>query len=262
MENNKTLSEMLDTKRFKIVDSHCHLGPLGTFDIQDSGIDDMVSIMDSLNVEAMCIAPHLGLRLDCKRANDYTFEALTRYPERFIGMGMVNPNREEEITGELERCFDELKMTIIKLHPNESKCPMTRKSYQKVYDFASERSLPILNHDWQSADRVEKLAKKYPNVIFIQAHNGGNWSGKTEDPYFNLANDLDNFYIDICASPICYGSLEKLLDKVSEDKILYGSDTPFLNMAYGLSKVLMADLDDDIKQKILSSNFLKIINRN
>jgi len=244
---------------FKIIDSHAHLGSYSRFHIEQGGIEELIRQMDRIKVEKITISPMIGLQTDAKLANDITHECIKQYPSRVWGMATLNPNREGEVIDELERCFDTLGMTLIKLHPEESKCPMSRKVYEKVYAFAQERSLPILNHDWQSPERLAKLAETYPAVRFVQAHNGGNWDGKREDPYFDLARDHEHIYIDICASPIFYDALEKLVEYVGPKKILFGSDAPFLNLAFEVGKVILSNLSDDDKQLIFADNFLRMI---
>lgn len=255
----KTLSEAMDTSRFRIVDSHCHLGVYNKFDIQFGYEDDLVRQMDEVGVEKIAISPMIGLNIDCKRGNDLTAAVIKKYPDRFLGMATINPNREDEIIPELERCFDSLGMTMIKLHPDESECPMSRKSYERVYEFAAERKLAILNHDWQSPQRLELLAKRYPQVRFVQAHSAGNWDGHRDDDYFRLARDYENVFVDICASPVFYNALEELVKIAGADNILFGSDAPFLNLGFAVGKVMLADLSDEDKQKILADNFLRMI---
>lgn len=255
----KPISEQLDTSKYKIVDSHAHHGLYHKFDIQGGFEDDLVSQMDRIGVDAMAISPMVGLGLDSRLANDITAEVLKKYPGQFYGMALATGNRPKEILSELTRCFDNLGMSFIKLHPDESSCPMTQKCYDHIYGFAAERKLAILNHDWQSPKRVEELAKKYPQVRFIQAHSGGNWDGHREDDYFRVAREYENVFVDICASPIFYGALEALVEIAGADNIIFGSDAPFLNLAFGVGKVLMADLSCQDKQKIFADNFLGAI---
>lgn len=245
----------MDTSKFTIIDAHAHVGKLSTFDIQGGLIDDFIKQMDHIGINQAVISPHLGLKFDAQRSNDYTAECIRKYPSRIIGMATINPNRPEEVIPELERCFDKLNMTIIKLHPEEAKCPMDRSVYQRVYDFAGERGVPILNHDWQSHKRLESLAAKYQNVNFLQAHNGGNWDAHKEDPYFPIVRDMENVFLDTCASPVFYGALEKIVKLIGIDKILFGTDAPFLNFAFGIGKILMADLSHEEKQKLFADNF-------
>ncbi len=259
---NKTLSQVLDTSGYRIIDSHAHLGCYAKFNIISHDADSLVKQMDELGVQRAALSHMLGLKTDCRTGNDFTGEAIKNYPDRIIGMATINPNRKEEVIKELERCFDKLGMSMIKLHPEESNCNMERPVYTMVYDFANERGLPIMNHSWEEPKRMETLANKYKNVRFIQAHSAGNWDGHREEDYFRVARECENAYVDIVASPVFYNALEKTVELVGEDKILFGTDFPFLNLGYGLGKVLMANISREAKQKILADNFLKILGEN
>lgn len=253
------LPASLDTSRFRIVDAHAHLGENRYFDIPSGYADGLIAQMDRIGIAQAAISAMIGLYMDCRLGNDWVAQAMERYPGRFIGMATVSPGRPEEIIPELTRCFDGLQMSVIKLHPNESEYPMSHPVYEQIYPFAQERGLPILNHDWQSPARLMKLAARYPRVRFIQAHSAGNWDGRREDDYFRLARDCENVYVDICASPIFYGALEKLVDLAGPDHILFGSDFPFLNLGFGVGKVMIAYLTDEVKQKIFADNFLRLL---
>lgn len=256
---DNTLRERLDTRRFRIVDSHAHLGFYGPFDIQGDCTDDLVVQMDRIGVQAAAISPLVGLDVDVPQGNDDVARMIKKYPGRFIGMAVVNPNRPETILPELTRCFDDLGMRMIKLHPDFARCPMTAASYDFVYGFAQERGLLILNHNWQSAKRLETLAKQYPRMRMVQAHSAGNWDGHHPSDYFRVARDTGNVYVDICASPVFYGALETLVPLAGEDKILFGSDMPFLSLGFAVGKVMLSELTDAVKQKILADNFLRAL---
>ncbi len=257
---DKVLRERLNTKKFRIVDSHAHMGFYVPFDIQGNCVDDLIVQMDRVGVEQAVISPMASLNVDVALGNDWMDQMILKYPDRIKGMAVVNPNRPQEIVQELERCFDKLHMSMIKLHPEMHGCPMSRKCYDLVYGFANERALMILNHDWQSPKRMEELVRKYPNIRLVQAHSAGNWDGHREDDYFRVARDNEHAFVDICASPIFYDALEKLVDLAGEDNIFFGSDVPFLSLGFAVGKVMMADLSDEIKQKILADNFLKALN--
>ncbi len=255
----ENLATRLDTSKYHIIDSHAHLGKYALFHIPSGEAEDLVAQMDKLGVSQIAISPMLGLRMDCVRSNDMTYEAMQKYPERIIGMATINPNRKDEIIPELERCFDKLGMSMIKLHPDETACHMDNPVYELVYDFASERGLAIMNHSWEDPKRMEKLAGKYPNVRFIQAHSAGNWDGHRVEDYFRVARECPNAYVDLVASPVFYDALEKTVELVGEDKILFGSDAPFLNLGFELGKILLANISHTAKEKILAKNFQKII---
>ena len=49
------------------------------------------------------------------------------------------------------------------------------------------------------------------------------------------------------------------MEKADNSKVLFGSDCPFHDLRPGLSRILFADLDDNVKIGILGENFKKLI---
>lgn len=253
--------EKMDVSSYNIIDSHCHVGGYYKFHYADGDIDALVKGMDEIGVSKIAVSSITAIEVDCVKGNDMVAEAVRKYPDRVIGMAAVNPNRPEEITGELIRCFDRLNLSMIKLHPAFYACPMTSPNYEPVYEFANERRLCILNHSWEDPKLLERLSIKYPEINFIQAHSAGNWDGHREDGFIELAKYQENVYVDIVASPVFYDALEKLVDKVGANKILFGSDYPFLNLGFGIGKVVLSDLSEEEKRLIFHDNFHRILYR-
>jgi predicted TIM-barrel fold metal-dependent hydrolase len=50
------------------------------------------------------------------------------------------------------------------------------------------------------------------------------------------------------------GTLERLVRELGDDRVLFGTDMPYLNAGGQIGKVLLARLDDSVKKKILAEN--------
>ena len=70
--------------------------------------------------------------------------------------------------------------------------------------------------------------------------------------------DKGNIYVDTCVSLLPVGTMERLVDNLGVERILFGSDMPYLNLGGQLGKVLMAKFGDDVKKKILAGNAKKL----
>src|SRR5271155_2603789 len=77
----------------RIVDCHGHFGYYSKTKIIPADADSMIHVMDRVGVEKICISSFLSIGPDCKRGNDLVAEAVRKYPHRFVGYGVVNPNR-------------------------------------------------------------------------------------------------------------------------------------------------------------------------
>jgi predicted TIM-barrel fold metal-dependent hydrolase len=58
-----------------------------------------------------------------------------------------------------------------------------------------------------------------------------------------------------------YGNVEYFVANVPTEKILFGSDMPFLNLGQQVGKVLFARISDDAKRKLLSTNARKLFSQ-
>ena len=63
-----------------------------------------------------------------------------------------------------------------------------------------------------------------------------------------------NVYLDISGDVFCYRLLETLLETLPAEKILFGSDYPWLDIRANLTRVLLADIDMQAKEAILGRN--------
>ena len=99
------------------------------------------------------------------------------------------------------------------------------------------------------------LAGKHKGANFVLAHSG---VGSIEE-YIRLANDYPNVYLELCGSTCVLGVVERLVTDVPVEKILWGSDTFFINTAHQLGKVLGANIPEGTKRKLLSTNARRLL---
>jgi predicted TIM-barrel fold metal-dependent hydrolase len=242
----------------RVVDGHGHLGYYHNTRIIPTDAEAMIRVMDRVGVEKICVSSFLSIGPDCKAGNDMVADAINKSPDRFIGYGVVNPNRPQEIDSELRRCFENLGMRAIKLHPVTHQVPIDGSAYQRVFDFAANQHLPILSHDWGKPAFLDRLASDYPDISFIIAHTGF-WDGRSDFAYAGVIGCHDNVYLDLAYSNIFYEALERLVALIGAPKIVFGSDFPLHDLGYQLGRVIFARLSTDEKQKILGLNMLRII---
>lgn len=239
----------------KIIDVHCHVGPWFNFRIPQAGsVESMLEVMDRVGVQYACVTACLSIGPDMKRGNDWVLAIRSRYPRRILGYCTVNPNYAREIPAELERSYAG-GCRAIKLHDFHGR-RYDDAGYQAAYEFAEERHLPVLVHTWGKGNGsvLASMAARYPRALFIFAHAGS----ADREEYVRWSRELPNAYIDLVFSAMPYGSVEYFVQRSPVEKILYGSDMPFMNLPQQIGKVLMARASDEVKRKILSENARRI----
>jgi uncharacterized protein len=101
---------------------------------------------------------------------------------------------------------------------------------------------------------VRKIAGKYNNVKIICGHSfHGDW-----DNGFTLA-EYPNVYFELTAVLDDRGVLEKLVEKVGSDRILFGTDLPWFSTHHGVGAVLSADITDEDRHAILHGNAERLL---
>jgi len=246
-----------------IIDCHTHLGPWFAFRIPgDPGAAGMVEMMDRLGIRTVLCAPHLGLGPDDSAGNDLLFRAMDEHPGRIFGYCTINPNRSEEHKRtELQRCANDPRFVGIKIHPGLHHHRLDGSGYHVVWEFAQERKWPMLVHTWGgdalcSPAMLAAPARQYPGVTILIGHCGANLQGVEES--IALAQEAANVYLDITASYLPYGILERMVAEAGADRVLFGTDLPFLDPRPKITQVACARLSVEDKLKIFTENARRV----
>ena len=265
MQIKEAVEKGLPLKDVLVIDAHAHLGATvdGWMYIPTPDIDTMIRLMDKMGVDQICASAILAFP-DYTRGNDLTAEAVKKYPDRFVGLAVVNPHYAEDVRPELERCFDRLGMRGIKIHPTSNDYPVDGEGYQEVWKFASERKTFVLSHTWHGTStcnpgKFVSIANKYPDVSFILGHSGGQAKGYQEA--IKAVKECPNLYLDLTGSLITGTWVERMVEAVGAERIVYGTDFPFIDPFYEFGKVCYANIDEESKKKILGLNMAKIIRK-
>lgn len=247
-----------------IADCHGHFGVQPDFPGHKGSPDEMVQVMDLLNIEVLAITSTLACYNDCPRGNAEISEVLKKHLHRFLGYITVNPNPPGEALRELERWSAFHHPPLIKLHPDLHKYPVHGPNYSPVWDYANQNRAIVLVHTWES-DRncgpllLAPIASEFPNATIILGHSGVTVRGYEQS--FEAAKAAPNLFLDISGSQSHRTIIEHAVKRVGAERILFGSDLPFLEAAVSLGRVLCARIRDDEKERILRFNFLELLAR-
>lgn len=241
-----------------ILDAHGHLGEWPRNRVIRGDAEGMMASMDAAGIAATAVSSFRALDSDSGSGNDEVGEAIRRYPQRFIGYAVVNPNYPEQVVAELERCFADLRMRGIKLHTDMHRYPFNGPNYVPALEFAHQNDLPVLVHGVGSAEALAAVAERYANANFIVAHMGG-WDGLREEPVLEVVATRPNVYGDIASSYGYYRSFERLVERVGAGKIIWGSDSPLHEPRAELGRVLFSLCAEEELRLILAGNFLRLL---
>lgn len=265
----------------QVWDIHCHIGAplLG---------EELLNMMDTSEVDKACIfvTPFmwsLPSPDNYFNTNDYIADMQKKFPDRFLGFVCVNPwqvgNKELGMTNivenELLRCFRDLKMAGVKIHP-ENHCfsidALCKGSYlSSLMDTISKLQMelkikiPVLSHGMTTIggqpDQFAKLAMSYPDINIVIAHGAG-----FQNLYFaeiDMAKKCPNLYFDTAMLTVDDSRFKQVFNEVGPDRIIFGSDhfnrdhtNLYTNYYYVLERAISDKRD---LEKILGGNLRHIL---
>ena len=98
---------------------------------------------------------------------------------------------------------------------------------------------------------ARRIFDEHPDAVIIIAHHFG---PENLDKALPLVKDKPNIYVDTPVSLLPLGTVERLVEEFGVERVLFGTDMPYLNGGGQIGKVLLAKLDDETKRTILSGN--------
>lgn len=183
--------------------------------------------------------------------NEYTYEAIKKYPTRFTGAATYDPFclKVEEIR---KRLFKDLGFKAVKfelsngsgLMANRPAFPLDGEVMDGCYSHAGENGLVVVldigrprNACWQ-IDALANAIRKYPEVTFVICHLLApqredkellrSALGKlvTENSYFDISSLAHNQQPEKFPYPTAVEHLKTAKSVVGADRLMFGTDMP------------------------------------
>lgn len=240
-----------------VYDVHGHLGEYRQFPVFGSTAAEIVRQMDRLGIDRLIMSHHLVVFHGGADADDPVLAAMHAHPGRIFGYCCPDPRLGDTGAAYVERRVEQ-GFVGIKLHDYRG-LPYTAKALREVYALATERRIPVLFHSAGSRFRAsfQPVLEAFPDLICILAHGGAGYPQYTHEALDEDAGFVKSFpgaHLDFSAaiSPPAYP--RAIIAKLGADRVLFGSDMPFVNGAYTLGCMAALDLDDAQMRAILHGN--------
>ncbi len=213
----------------------------------DATPEALLRVMDAHGVEKAVLLQgnYFGFQ------NLYTYEAVRKYPGRFVGAATYDPFsfQAEKIKAYL---FDELKFKIIKFEVSNGSGLMSYhptvdldgEVMHGVYRHAAEHGLTFVidigrprNNCWQ-VDALRNAILRYPQMPFVICHLLAPQLGDDEllkhslekldlpNVWFDLASLCNNSKPEAFPYPTAREYVKYAVDIVGADRLMWGSDMP------------------------------------
>jgi predicted TIM-barrel fold metal-dependent hydrolase len=250
-----------------IIDAHAHTGYPNQFFSPEIDAASLLKRMDKYHIQyAINLCSMRSLMGDLERELDKAAEEFESSGGRIFYLGFFSPKRRVDL-----KLFEEALLRPgfkgIKIHPSFNGVSADDDAYDAVWEFAARMDLPIVAHTWSvssynpvqvlsTPEKFERFAKKYDSVRFVLGHSGGRGEGRRQA--VRMAREYKNVYMDFGGDIYCYRYFEQLAQELPENKILFGSDYPWIDCRSHLSRVYLADISTQLKRRILRDNALEV----
>ncbi len=221
---------------------------------------------------------------ELKSSNQEIADLVKRNPEKFIGFGSVNPNKDNAYVESKLKEISSLGLKGIKMLPTlQLFSPIENKNFEKICEYCEKNKLIILYHTgcdpgpWEVPELSEDANPKYLKPVLesykpliVLAHTGSYSAyrpGIWFEEAFDLAKNFENVYFDSAAvSSFIYSKkiLNKIREEIGLERLLYGSDYPVVwgsDMVYEVNFIKKCkNLTEEEKEQVLGLNAMKILN--
>jgi uncharacterized protein len=187
-------------------------------------------------------------------ANEEVARIVNRNPDRYFGFAFVHADRDRGRIGSLvETAIGDYGFVGIKVHRFDARLS------REICDVAKAYHVPVLYDPVGEVSIVELVAVEYPEVNFIIPHMGSfsdDW--RAQHTVIDYLERHPNVFIDT-SGVRRFELLEQAVERAGAEKVLFGSDGPWLHPGVELAKVKALKLPAADERLVLSGNFLRLI---
>lgn len=207
--------------------------------------------------------------------NDFVASCVERHPDAFVGFASVDPWKGEAAVEELHRAVGDLGLRGLKLHPPAQCFAPNDERFYPLWQAASDLGIPLLVHTgttglgggvpggsgvklrYAQPMLLDDVAADFPDLTIIGAHPSYPW----QDEMLAVARHKTNVWLDLSGwSPRLWpDSLRDAVLGPLQDRVLYGSDYPFLTLDRWLKAFRRHGPDPEVEEKVLRGNAARLL---
>lgn len=230
------------------------------------------------DVKALLIGWHPStVREGARNSNDHVLDLVADYPGSFAGVLASLDTSAQDLTA-VARYAEELvrnpKVAGFKFHPPDQGFYPSDKKFYEIWDVLQSGGKPVMFHigftvlgantdggsgiglDYGRPIHLDTLAKDFPRMKILAAHPGWPWVEET----IGVVTHKKNVYVD--TSGYLAEQLPELFQKAIggrlQDKALFGTDFPYVDLAKALASFDKMGFKDEVKEKLLLGNAMKL----
>lgn len=244
-----------------VFDAHGHLGSWSAFWLPRPGPESLLAVMDRCGVASIAVSSLLGIGPDPRTGNAETLAAAEASGGRLHCYLVAAPHRPQDEQA-LEQALEHPAAVGLKIHPDTHTCPADDARYRWVFRLAERTGRPILAHTfagtpWSDPLLFDAVAEAFPSVRIVLAH-----AGVTPDGFrraIEVCRRHESLVVDVCGSYMTGEWIRRLVGSIGAERVLFASDAPFIDLRYGLGRVLGAGLQERELDLVLAGNARRLL---
>jgi predicted TIM-barrel fold metal-dependent hydrolase len=207
--------------------------------------------------------------------NDFVAQCVRDHPDAFTGFASVDPLKGDVAVTELERAVRMLGLRGLKLHPTAQGFRPDDRAVYPLWEAAAGLGIPVLVHtgttglgagmdggggmklELSHPMHLDAVAADFPALQIVMAHPAWPW----QDEQLAVALHKPNTWIDLSGwSPRRFApELVRNITGALQDRVLFGTDFPFLTHEQWLDAWATLDVPDAITEKVLLRNAERLL---
>lgn len=230
------------------------------------------------DVKALLIGWHPStVHEGARNSNDHVIELVSNYPKSFAGV-LASLDTNAKDLQSVARYAEELvkNSTVVgfKFHPPDQGFYPSDKRLYDIWEILQSGGKPAMFHigftvlgantdggsgiglDYGRPIHLDTLAKDFPRMKILAAHPGWPWVEET----IGVLTHKKNLYVD--TSGYLAEQLPELFQKAIggrlQDKALFGTDFPYVDLAKALASFDKMGFKDTVKEKLLTGNAARL----
>ena len=242
--------------------------------------DQFADLYSTHDVKALLIGWHPStVQGGMRNTNEHVIDLANRYPNAFAGilasLDTSAPNLDQ-VANDADELLKNPTVKGFKFHPPDQGFYPNDKKYYGIWEVLQAGDKPVMFHvgftvlgantdggsgialDYGRPIHLDTLARDFPRMTIIAAHPGWPW----QEELIGVVTHKKNLYVDIS------GYLAEQLPEIFlkaiggrlQDKVLFGTDFPYVDLERALVSFDKVNFKDTVKQKILCANAKALFN--
>lgn len=239
------------------------------------GLDEIAELYRELNMAAVVFAVDATTSLHhAPNSSAEIARGAARNNDVLIPFGSVDPHGEDAV-GAIRRLAEDFGVCGFKFHPTVQAFDPSDTRLYPLYELIQDLALPTIFHTGQTGIGaglpggfglklglsnpmlLDGVAADFPDLQIVMAHPSVPW----QDEAISVATHKANVWIDLSGwSPKYFPeNLVRQANSLLQDKVLFGSDYPFIAPDRWMRDFAAAGFKDEVRQKIVKENAIRLL---